>query len=83
MIDKDSHSKLWHGFLFIGGKKADAVRNAKLIARKHGEIEENENCLFWWFPNADDSGLDNIDLHYSLENTYKEFVKEGSGLDHL
>ena len=77
-IENDSRSFLWQGFLFAGGKKSDSVRLVKDMARQHKEIEENDNCMFWWFPYADDSSLDNIDLRCSTKHTYKEFIKEYS-----
>lgn len=73
-MENDSHSCLWQGFLFVGGKKSDSVKQAENIARQHKDIAEDENCLFWWVPYIDDSSLDDIDLHYSSKHTYKEFI---------
>ncbi len=63
---------MWYGFLFVGGKKAEAVQLTKNLAQEHPEARQDENCRFWHFPEDD---LEHMDLRFDSAYTYEEFTK--------
>ena len=65
-------SKLWYGFLFVGGEKPKSIQLAKEMADAHPKIKEDENCRFGWFPEDD---LDNLVLRFDSMHTYPKFTQ--------
>lgn len=71
--------KLWQGFLFVGGKRENAVRFAKRLAEKNEDIITNNECRFAFYPhekeNSDDS-IRNIRLDFHSMQPYGKFTGE-------
>lgn len=52
--------KLWQGFLFVGGSRENAVRFAKSLAEKYGDIAAHEDCRFAFFPYEEGNSTESI-----------------------
>lgn len=71
--------KFWQGFLFVGGRRENAVRSAKNLAEKYQDIAAHEDCRFAFFPyeekNSDES-IRNIRLDFHSMQPYRQFTGE-------
>ena len=71
--------KFWQGFLFVGGRRENAVRFAKDLAEKYQDIAAHEDCRFAFFPyeeESSDESIRNIRLDFHSMQPYGQFTGE-------
>lgn len=69
--------KLWQGFLFVGGRRENAVGFAKGLAKKYTDIRADGDCRFAFFPYEEESSADSINkirLDFHSMEAYEHFV---------
>lgn len=72
--------KLWQGFLFVGGKRENAVGCVKGLAARYQEIIADADCRFAFFPYEEENSADSIaaiQLDLQSMQPYGPFTGEG------
>jgi len=71
--------KLWQGFLFVGGRRENAVGFVKGLAKKYTDIRTDGDCRFAFFPYEEENSADSINkirLDFHSMEAYEYFVAE-------
>lgn len=69
--------KLWQGFLFVGGKRENAVRFAEGLAAKCKDIVTDKECRFAFFPYEEENSADSMNkirLDFHSMQDYGHFI---------
>ena len=71
--------KLWQGFLFVGGRRENAVRFVKGLAARCEEIVTDADCRFAFFPYEEENSTESIQairLDLQSMQPYGQFTEE-------
>lgn len=69
--------KLWQGFLFVGGRRENAVGFAKGLAKQYADIRTDGDCRFAFFPYEEENSADSINkirLDFHSMEAYEHFA---------
>lgn len=69
--------KLWQGFLFVGGRRENAVGFVKGLAKKYTDIRTDGDCRFAFFPYEEENSADSINkirLDFHSMEAYEYFA---------